>query len=327
MLTPPTPTARQPRSRNDGWLRFSVAVLALSTLLHVLAVPVLAQETGDQDLIGVYTVTIAKPDVPLGLPDGAVLLGLWTVAFNADGTYAMERQDVGEVASGSYEVAGATLTLNDWNGIVGCGTPTDQATAAAYGWRLDETGLTLTPVSDSCPDRRILLSTRPFASFEACTTTPLGAVPLAALPEGTPTMSEATPVAAGGVAAQEGFATESDPEGAVDRLLRQATGCWATGDPARFLPLHSRAVLADLSLIGPLPEFAATLQTLMTVPLSFKRIGSLTMIDPSHAWAYVEVTFGGEPLPQRLDFVYEDGSWLMDTFFLLGPPPDDQPEP
>ena len=315
------------RTRSSGWLRIGASVLILGAVMQAMALSTWAQTTPEQDLTGVYTVTIVRPDLPPGLPGSAALVGLWTVAFNADGTYSMERQDVGQVASGTYEVAGSTLTFNDWNGIVGCGTPTEPTDAAAYAWQLDETGLTLTPVNDLCTDRQVLFATRPFASFEACTTTPLGAMPLMAQPEGTPVMAEATPVAAGGVAAQEGLAADDDPEEAVDRLLRQGTGCWATGDPARFLPLHSQAVLSELGSIGPLAEFAATLQTLMTTPLSFQRIGNLTMVDPSHAWAYVEVSFGGEPLPQRMDFVYEDGAWLMDTFFLFGPAPEEQMEP
>jgi hypothetical protein len=58
----------------------------------------------------------------------------------------------------------------------------------------------------------------------------------------------------------------------------------------------------------------------MATPVSFERIGSVNLIDPDHAWAYVEVTLGGDPLPQRVDFVFEDGVWLFDTFFLFGPP-------
>jgi hypothetical protein len=312
------PTATRQRVH---WLAAAAAALLLQLLV---AVPLLAQEAAPQDLTGVYTVTIGEPDLPNGLPGRASLLGLWTVAFNADGTYTLDRQDVGRVAAGTYEVAGSTLTLNDWTGIVGCGTPTETTAAADYAWRVDDRGLTLTPINEACPDRRILLATRPFASFEACATTPLAAVPLSDPDLAAPA---ATPVASLGVGAQEGRAPVADPEEAIDRLLRQGTGCWATGDPTRFLPLHSREVLAELGLLGPLPEFAATLQTIMTTPLSFQRIGNVTMVDPTRAWAYVEVTFGGEPLPQRMDFVFEDGTWLMDTFFLFGPAPDAPPEP
>ena len=315
------------RTEDGRRRRLALILLVLVVLLPVVAGPALSQETTGPDLTGVFTVTIGKPDLPPGLAGGAVLLGLWTVAFNADGTYSLDRQDVGRIVSGTYDIAGSTLTFGEWSGIVTCGASEAQSSPAAYAWRLDETGLTLTPIEDGCAERKILLGTRPFASFEACTTTPLGATPLPQLPVGTPTMSEATPVGNMGVAAQEGLATATDPEEAVDRVLAQGTACWATRDPARFLPLHSRRVLSDLSLVGPLPEFASTLQSLMAVPLSFQRIGNLTVVDPFHAWAYVEVTLGGDPLPQRIDFVYEDGSWLMDSFFLFGPVPDDQPEP
>jgi hypothetical protein len=28
---------------------------------------------------------------------------------------------------------------------------------------------------------------------------------------------------------------------------------------------------------------------------------------------------GGDPIPQRIDFAFENGTWLFDTFFLFGP--------
>jgi hypothetical protein len=59
--------------------------------------------------------------------------------------------------------------------------------------------------------------------------------------------------------------------------------------------------------------------------LSFERIGPVNLIDPEHSWAYVEVSLAGDPIPQRIDFVFENGSWLFDTFFLFGPPGAEEP--
>ena len=52
------------------------------------------------------------------------------------------------------------------------------------------------------------------------------------------------------LADEEGVPAGADTQAAIDGLLRQATGCWATGDPARFLPLHSQRVLDEIAGIG-----------------------------------------------------------------------------
>ena len=70
---------------------------------------------------------------------------------------------------------------------------------------------------------------------------------------------------------------------------------------------------------------AGDLRMFMQTPVSFERIGNVELTDPTHASAYVEITFGGEPIPQRFDFALQDGVWLFDTFFLFGPSPSPQP--
>ena len=84
-----------------------------------------------------------------------------------------------------------------------------------------------------------------------------------------------------GVAAQEGLSEGADAEDAIDSLLRQANGCWATGDPTRFLALHSDEVIAQIALVGPIEEFARQLRLFMATPLSFERIGPVNLIDRS----------------------------------------------
>ena len=236
------------------------------------------------------------------------------------------RQDVGAVVSGTFDAGASTLTFNEWNGIVGCVLPAEDDEPATYAWQRNEDALTLTAISDSCTERLTLLTTRPLGGFEACAVAPRSLADPFAEPASEPL---ATPVApeesVSGVAAQEGLSEGADVEEAIDSLLRQANGCWATGDPSRFLALHSDKVIEEIAFVGPLEDFARELRLFMGTPLSFERIGGVNLIDPEHAWAYVEVTLGGDPIPQRVDFVFERGAWLFDVFFLFGPPSPPEP--
>jgi hypothetical protein len=306
----PAPVAR--------FIAFALAAMAL--LVSALTAPAVARQDGIDDLVGIYSVSIAKPDLPANLPGRAALLGTWTITFAADGTFIVARQDVGPVTSGEYTVSGSTLTIDDWNGLIGCGAPVAENPGATYAWRPAGDGIALTVIEDPCTDRRLLFATHPLTGFEACSVAPLGAssMPLAAASP----VPLATPVSASrGVGAQEGLPQGESSEAAIDSLLRQATGCWASGDPARFLALHSQKALSDIGLIAPLADFARDLRLFMSTPISFTRIGDITVTGPDTAWAYVEISLGGDRIPQRLDFVREDGVWLFDAFFLFGPTP------
>jgi hypothetical protein len=297
------------------------AILSLVTMA-ALAIPALALWQDDaeaQPLRGIFTVTITRNDIPPGLAGGPALSGLWNITFNSDGTFNLARQDIGAVVSGSFDAGDTTLTFNEWSGLVGCDIAADGGEPATYAWRQSDETLTLTPISDTCTERLTLLTTRSLGGFEACAAAPrplldpfetdaLLATPVAAV----------TPVT--GVAAQEGLSEGADAEQAIDSLLRQANGCWATGDPTRFLALHSQRAIDEITIVGPLEEFARQLRLFMATPVAFERIGPVNLDDPDHAWAYVEISLGGDPLPQRVDFVFEDGAWLFDTFFLFGPP-------
>ena len=313
------------------WSRAEIlaAMLAVLTVL-ALSVPASALFQDDpeaQPLSGVFTVTISSGDIPPNLAGGPALAGLWNMTFNRDGTFSLARQDVGEVVTGTFDAAEATLTFNEWSGLVGCEITADSGEPATYAWRQEDDRLTLTPITDSCTERLTLLTTRPLGGFEPCAVAPRSlADPFA--PD-FPIDALATPVAVPnigtGVAAQEGLSEGEDAEEGIDNLLRQANGCWATGDPTRFLALHSDQVVDELAFIGPIEEFARELRLFMATPLSFERIGPVNLLDPEHAWAYVEVSLGGEPIPQRIDFVFQNGSWLFDTFFLFGPPGEEEP--
>jgi hypothetical protein len=297
------------------------AMLALlfSAALVLPAMALFQDDDETQPLRGVFTVTITRTDIPNNLSGGPALAGLWNITFDGDGTFSLARQDVGAIVRGTFEAGDATLSFNEWTGIVGCDISAD-GEPATYAWQQSDETLTLTPISDSCTERLTLLTTRSLGGFEACVvsarpvTDPFATdVPLA-----TPVAAPTAPAA--GVAAQEGLSEGADAEEAIDSLLQQVNGCWATGDPTRFMALHGLGVIDEISFIGPFDEFARQLRLLMSTPVAFERIGPVNLIDADHAWAYVEVTLGGDPLPQRVDFVFEDGAWLFDTFFLFGPP-------
>src|SRR5215204_4842996 len=102
--------------RNDfrpAWPRPAVIAALFSLLTMVaLAMPTRALFQEDQDsqpLSGVFTVTIARDDIPPNLAGGPALAGLWNVTFSGDGSFSLARQDVGEVVTGKFEAAAATL--------------------------------------------------------------------------------------------------------------------------------------------------------------------------------------------------------------------------
>ena len=107
---------------------------------------------------------------------------------------------------------------------------------------------------------------------------------------------------------------------AIETLLQQAVGCWAAGDPARFLALHSSEALAALEAQVPVSDVANLLLALMSEPIAFDLIGNeVTLTDPNHAEAYVEIAYGDQAGPLQLTFVREGETWLFDGFFFLIP--------
>ncbi len=328
---------RETRGRLARLVMAWVMVAGLAGLvLGDSVVSAIAQDDeSDESIEGIFTVAIGENDVPVIFPGGQGLVGLWDIAFNADGSYIMARQDVGPLVAGSYEVNGGTLTVIDEAGLFRCGGDPASGDADAaegvYGWDLQEDQLTLSPVQDECSTRRLIFSTRTLGGFAACLTEPLfgdmaSPVPTnAGAPQATPVaIDEGSPPAAS-PQANAGVAAPDEIEAAIDELMHQATGCWATSDPTRFLPLHSQTVLEELTAGGFIDQVLSDLAMFMATPVSFELIGNVQLLDPTHAWAYVEITFDGEPIPQRFDFVLQDGVWLFDSFFLFGPTPTAQP--
>lgn len=281
----------------------------------------MAAQGAADELLGVFTVTITRGDLPIGLAGGPSLLGQWSLSLEDDGTYSFQRQDVGVVASGAFEVDGERVTLTEETGLLPCiatgADGGDAAAEASYRWELDDDALTLTPIEEGCRNRQILLATRALGGFEACATLAVALTDRDGEDAGTPAADDAADRASQGVTQQEDAPSGGDAEGAIDTLLRQATGCWATGDPARFLPLHTRRVFDDIIERGPLTDFQASLIPIMQQPLSFERVGEIELEDDNRASAYVVIRFAGEEIPQRFEFALEDGEWLLDTFFIF----------
>ena len=271
------------------WPRLAVPLFVVWSLCVLVATPFTGEAQDDRrldDLGGVFTVTIAKPDIPQNLADGPALEGIWSVDFRSDDAFSITRLDVGQVASGTYEAGATTVTFKEWNGLIGCNVGKDDG-GAIYGWRRSESALTLTPIREACTERITLLSTRPLGSNEACAgTTELGdahsttSADDTMLP-GTPA-AQAPPVS--GVTAQEGLSDAAETELAVDGLLRQANGCWATGDPQSFLALHTDEVVQQLVFAAPPDVIVSQLGQAMMEPASFERIGDVNVSGSDQAW-------------------------------------------
>ncbi|MER3439281.1 MAG: hypothetical protein C4346_17785, partial [Chloroflexota bacterium] len=110
------------------------ALLALMAI-RLTPLPVIAQD--EAPIVGDYSVVIGRNDVPRDLPNGPSLLGRWRITFAADGTFVLERQDVGPVVTGSYELDGNRLVITDEGGLLACTVGPDGETdvsSATYQW-------------------------------------------------------------------------------------------------------------------------------------------------------------------------------------------------
>ena len=290
--------------------------------------------------LGTFTVAITEDDLPPALAGGPGLIGVWNITFNEDGTYQVARQDVGVLVTGTYEVDGDTLTVSDDSGLLSCGNDlAGDAAEASYAWEVSEGELSLTPIEDDCAGRRIIFTTRNLGGYAPCETEPFAGLerdrPSPDGEEGNGD-EDAPPADLSDIFADQTPAADEDAperpasaatESAIDALLAQATSCWITGDPARFLPLHSQEAIEELALLGEgaggLQAVAEFIGQLMTTPISFERIGAVQQLDRTHVRARMAIGSGGDDgFFQPQVFVLEDGEWLFDTFFFLTEPED-----
>jgi hypothetical protein len=291
----------------------------LSYLLFPLGIA--AQTPLASSLQGDYTIGINKDDVPKDLAGGPSLIGQWRISFKADGTYQMDRLDVGTLVTGTFTVKGNEVTITDTGGLMSCANA-DAATgdqgdvsAGTYKFTQSEKRLSLTPKDDGCASRKLILGTRELVQYVECLT-PVssevpGATPVAGTPE--PTLGLLQPAAQSTPESQQPRGAPPSGTGnldtAIDNLLDQMTACWATGDPSRFLPLLSKDY--EAALRGQFPseeEFTNNFQAAMQSPIVFERVGEVTSIDATHVTANVK-TENGEATTARFGFILEDGAW------------------
>jgi hypothetical protein len=269
-------------------------LLGIAGLLLWLApaLPVAGQDAV-APLQGAFAVTIAAEDVPPELIDGASLIGRWQVTFNADGTYLLDRQDVGPVATGQFATDGDQVTLHAETGVLACASGEDDE-AATYRWDMTEERLLLTAIEEPCARRRLLLTTRTLFLFAACPSD---------------VIERATPAAATHTGDRSAPAP-APPDPAIDTLLRQMSDCWATRDPDRFLSLLSRDFRATQQPEDDDDVRRFTLR--MGAPLVWERTSDVEVVDATHATASVRQLSGDNVDVLRYDFVYEDGAWRWD---------------
>jgi len=310
------------------WCRPTGRALIAFALVAGLVIPVvaIAQNTSTQSpsIVGTYTVVITVTDVPLDVANGPALYGRWKIQFNADGSYGTERADVnGNMVTGTYEVEGDQLTVNDQDGLLSCANPSivgseiDAATGV-YTWSVNDQRLSLIPVEDNCAGRRILFSTRQMTGYEPCATQPLQ-LSANGSPEAEASPAAASPEADSSLASLLGAASP-EPSGspqaegtvpqAIDYLLSQMTSCWATGQPELFLPLMTSSYRAQFLQQDSSTDPIAALEALMaSTPFVWERAGEVDIIDATHATALVRQAVNTQEDFVRYAFEFEDGAW------------------
>ncbi len=297
-------------------IRIVVGMALLALMATTLIPPLTSAQDDTTSIAGDYAVVIGRNDVPRDLPNGPSLLGRWRLTFAEDGTFVLERQDVGPVVTGSYDLDGTRLLITDEGGLLACTVGPDGETdvsSATYQWDVIGERLTLFPIEEHCATRRILLGTREFTPFVACLTG------TSAAPVTTP-----EPTAESPLSVLRGATPPAGPVGDVrrieqeiDALLAQMTACWATGDPTKFLPLLSSTFLPEFKAsLGAAnatdAEFIALMTQAMSVPFVFERAGDIDIEDDTHVSAIVRTQIGGSEDFSRFRFVFEEGAWRWD---------------
>lgn len=334
------------QSRVLAW----VAVTLLAGLM-VLPFPAATGAAAKNDLVGEWSTSIFGQMVPASLGNGAALIGRWKIAFNDDLTYSLTREDIGQRVTGTYKIDGTHVTITDTGGTQSCAQPqagtvnAESAATGVYAWKRSGDTLTLKRSSDRCGLRSLLLTAEPLVPYVACSTSPYPLGNTVQIVKQTPTPTQppaspaASPVASPGASpaaspvatterpnatsqAESGLPGGNQPLGkalntteAIDATLAQLSACWATGDPARVLPLFSETFLKDLVSLGPpgttIEDVGQVFQELMSTPARWKRATKVTTNGPLKASTVVGMTVDGKVTYFKMNFVLEQGQWKL----------------
>ena len=295
--------------------RFVTGLLVLGLVsISFLSGAVSAQDSSD-DIVGDYSVTITKDDALPSVANSPMLVAAWHIGFYQDGTYLAERIDIGPMVEGSYTVDGDTVTITDESGTLSCtqastsGDATLDVAIGVYTFERDEEGLTLTPQTDGCAMRVILLSSSELGPYTPCPVAPAGLGALATpMTPGTPVVADAaTPIT-------DPQSSSGDVDAQIDQLLASLTSCWLTGDVSRFLPLLTPEFQASFLNTGVETENPSqqsrALASAMGAPLTFERAGDVREVREGEATCIVKTTLAGQESFARFKFVQVDGGWL-----------------
>lgn len=300
-------------------LLFLVAALLLMATVAGSVFAYGQVQAQDDSPAGDWSVAIARTDVPVDIASSFSYVGRWRLSIDADGTYDAERLDVGTtLVSGTWVAEGDQITFTDEGGILSCANAAampivnDDLDSGTYTWTRSGKTLTLTRSDDACPGRVILLSTFAFSTYIACSTPPMSMAELLGSP--VPETFDVTATIAASPIAVSDTATVGTPESGsvsfaseIDTLLGQMTACWASREPARWLPLLSND-FRD-ALIQSDPNFLETLTISMTSPIVWERSGDITIEAPNQISTTVKSTSGTEEDYQTFVFIFEDGQW------------------
>jgi hypothetical protein len=121
-------------------------IVALATVALVVASPAIAAGT----LSGSFRSTISGKTP-------AAIDGTWVVSFKAHHKYTISRNGA-TVVRGQDTISTNKVTFGHETGPMAC---LGSQAAATYRWSLKNRKLTLKPVSEPCPGRKIVLTTHP----------------------------------------------------------------------------------------------------------------------------------------------------------------------
>jgi len=110
-------------------------------------------------IVGTYTVTITQQDVA-SMPDLAVAVGHWTLTLRNDGVHVFSNADDGDLVHGTYQVSPGQVSFTDL--MVCAESYGSDAATGTYSWTLQGKTLILRAKVDSCPNRKLVLTTHPW---------------------------------------------------------------------------------------------------------------------------------------------------------------------